>query len=142
MKDSIFIDTNLWIYLYSNEEKGNKIKQLVDDNFINITVSTQVLGEIFHTITRKGFKDKEDAKQIVLSLSKSFNIFEILYPCIVRAIDICVNYGYSYWDSLIVAASLESNCSILYTEDMHHGQAIEDRLRIINPFVKNIVDKK
>ena len=43
-------------------------------------------------------------------------------------------YSYSYWDSLIIASALESNCSILYTEDMQDGQIIEDRLRIMNPF--------
>jgi len=45
-------------------------------------------------------------------------------------------YGYSIWDSLIIASALENNCSILYTEDMKNGQVIENRLKIINPFEK------
>ncbi|KKU17073.1 MAG: Ribonucleoside-diphosphate reductase [Candidatus Woesebacteria bacterium GW2011_GWC2_45_9] len=43
-------------------------------------------------------------------------------------------YHYSYWDSLIIASALESNCSILYTEDMHEGQVIDGKLKIVNPF--------
>jgi len=43
-------------------------------------------------------------------------------------------YKYSYWDSLILASALESSCSIIYSEDMQHGQVIEDNLKIINPF--------
>ena len=43
-------------------------------------------------------------------------------------------YKYSYYDSLIIATALESKCKILYSEDMHHGQIIENSLKIINPF--------
>ncbi len=45
-------------------------------------------------------------------------------------------YSFSYWDSLIVAAALNGNCSTIYTEDMQHGQIIENTLTIINPFQK------
>jgi len=54
---------------------------------------------------------------------------------IVNACDIALKYHFSFYDSLIIAAALESGCSTLYTEDMHNGQVIEDRLKIVNPFV-------
>ena len=41
---------------------------------------------------------------------------------------------YSFYDSLIIAAAIEANCKILYTEDMQHEQTI-GKLRITNPFV-------
>lgn len=44
-----------------------------------------------------------------------------------------VSYALSYWDSLIVAAALDSGCTKLFSEDMQHGQVIEDCLTIINP---------
>jgi predicted nucleic acid-binding protein len=44
-------------------------------------------------------------------------------------------YILSYWDSLIMASALENDCSVLYSEDMQHGQILEGRLKIINPFV-------
>lgn len=43
-------------------------------------------------------------------------------------------YGYSYFDSLMLASALEQGCSILYSEDMQHGQILEGGLRIIDPF--------
>jgi hypothetical protein len=52
-------DTNLWIYLYSDKVKGRKVKQLVDERFESIVVSTQVLGELFHVLTKKGLKSKK-----------------------------------------------------------------------------------
>ncbi len=38
MSDNIFIDTNLWVYLYAKtpEDKYRKVKQLVDKHFSNI----------------------------------------------------------------------------------------------------------
>ena len=42
-------------------------------------------------------------------------------------------YGFSYWDSAIVAAALELRCDRVYTEDLTHGQVVE-KLTIFNPF--------
>ena len=61
MNDKVFVDTNLWVYLYaddSNKEKTETIKSLVDNYFQNIIISTQVLGEFFHVLAKKGLKEK------------------------------------------------------------------------------------
>jgi predicted nucleic acid-binding protein len=31
--------------------------------------------------------------------------------------------------------TLDTNCSVLYTEDLQHEQLIEGHLQIINPFI-------
>jgi predicted nucleic acid-binding protein len=43
-------------------------------------------------------------------------------------------YRFSFYDSLIIATALEASCTTLYSEDMQHGQLIENKLLIINPF--------
>jgi hypothetical protein len=48
-------------------------------------------------------------------------------------VHIAERYGYSIFDSLIIAAALHAGASTLYTEDMRDGQAI-DGLTIRNPF--------
>ncbi len=50
-----------------------------------------------------------------------------------RGLDIMRRYGFSFYDSLIVAAALEAKCRILYSEDLQDGQIIE-KLMIVNPF--------
>lgn len=40
----------------------------------------------------------------------------------------------SFYDSLIAAAALESGCTRLLTEDLQHGQRI-DQVTIENPFL-------
>ena len=51
-----------------------------------------------------------------------------------QALRLRERYQLSFYDSLIVAAALESKCTRLLTEDLQHGQEIEG-LRIENPFL-------
>jgi predicted nucleic acid-binding protein len=44
-------------------------------------------------------------------------------------------YGFSYWDSLVVASALEAGFGILYSDDLQHEQRIERSLRVVNPFL-------
>jgi predicted nucleic acid-binding protein len=39
------------------------------------------------------------------------------------------------FDGIVIAAALTAGCSTLYSEDMQHNLLIEERLRIINPFL-------
>ena len=43
-------------------------------------------------------------------------------------------YGLSWYDALIVAAAIEGQCSLLYSEDLQHGQRFGD-LQVENPFL-------
>lgn len=134
--DKIFMDTNLWVYLYtkSPEAKYKKVKQIVNTHFRNIVVSTQILGELYHVLTRKGFQSNEKAKEIIVETIANFPVSEISTLNVVTALDIHDKYKYSYWDSLLIATALLNHFPYLYSEDMQHNQLIEDKTRIINPF--------
>jgi predicted nucleic acid-binding protein len=51
-----------------------------------------------------------------------------------QALELTRSNSISWYDSLIVAAAMESDCRILYSEDLQHGQKL-DNLRIQNPFL-------
>lgn len=51
-----------------------------------------------------------------------------------RACQIADRYRFSFYDSLIISAALESNCTVLYSEDLHDGQVIEGTLTVKSPF--------
>ena len=53
---------------------------------------------------------------------------------ILGAIDLHRLQQFSIWDALIVRAAQQANCTVLYTEDLQHGQRI-DGLEIVNPFI-------
>ncbi|MDE0520344.1 MAG: hypothetical protein OXH79_00105 [Boseongicola sp.] len=43
-------------------------------------------------------------------------------------------YGFSAYDAMIVAAALISGCDTPYSEDMHDGLLVLERLHLVNPF--------
>ncbi len=42
--------------------------------------------------------------------------------------------AFSFWDCQIAAAALQARSAILLTGDLQHGQVLEKRLRVVNPF--------
>lgn len=137
MKGSaILLDTNIWVYLLgqSSLKKSAKAQKLVNDNFELIIISTQILGELYNVLTKKKLKPKDEAKQIILEMVKNFTIVEIDALKVLAALEINLNYGYTYWDSLVIATALQHDCDSLYSEDMQDNQLIEQKTRIINPF--------
>jgi predicted nucleic acid-binding protein len=43
-------------------------------------------------------------------------------------------YGLSTYDAMIAASALQAGCDTLWSEDMQHGMALNEGLRIVNPF--------
>ena len=141
MKDKFFIDTNIVVYAFSLElEKKVIAKQLIKDaHKKDGCLSFQVIQEFLNTSTKK-FKiplKKEDTQRY---------LHEILFPiCEIfpseklynNSLNIHEKFKFSFYDSLIIAAALQANCKILYSEDLQHNQKIYD-LIIKNPFLKDI----
>lgn len=60
----------------------------------------------------------------------------LIHPSTIEsALLITSRYQYSFYDSQIVAAAMENECSILYSEDLQNGQVINGSMRIVNPFI-------
>ncbi len=135
MKDKVFVDTNLWIYLYSEDKKSVIVRKLINESFSKIVLSTQILNEMFNVLTKKSIKSSFEAKEIIDNFINFFEIRDLNFPLTIKAINIFIRYHYSFWDSLIIASALEAGCSILYTEDMQHNQIIDGTLKIVNPFL-------
>lgn len=136
MNDKVFLDTNILVYSYSFTELD---KQKISRKLIEETdsyISTQVLQELANTLTKKFGKTWEEAKEVVIESCKNNNVFSNESKTINDACTIADRYHYSFYDSLIISAALSCNCTILYSEDLQHGQIIEDDLKIVNPFLQ------
>ena len=134
MTDNVFLDSNVLVYSYSNSEiqKQEIARQLISDN--NSLISTQVLQELCNIVTRK-FKFSYEQAAIAIKESCQNNSLHInTEDTVLQACQIAGRYGFSFFDSLIVAAALESSCAILYSEDMQDGQIIDEKLTVKNPF--------
>ncbi len=137
MKGKVFFDTNLWVYLYSKDpvEKYSQVNEIFLANIESLIISSQILGELYNVLVKKKLRTREQSQEILSQLIDGFDSLKIDAQKVLDATGINFRYGYSYWDSLIIATALQSGCSILYSEDMQHDQLIEDKLRIINPFI-------
>jgi predicted nucleic acid-binding protein len=130
------MDTNVLVYYFQSGDNSKKIiaRKCIDENLPHAIISVQVLGELFNVLKKKG-NDSLKCADIVNACMSNFNTFGIQKKLVAQALKINQQYGFSYYDSLIVASALEADCKILYTEDLQHNQLIEGRLRIINPFI-------
>ncbi len=131
-----FLDSNVLIYAYFDREKDKQIisRELISNN--KIIISTQVLQEMSNVLNKKFNANYDTIKSLLLEcISNCSKIHTNTQSTIFLACDIAKRYSYSYYDSLIISSALEANCDILYSEDMQHGQVIENSLKIINPFV-------
>lgn len=145
MKDKVFVDTNIFIYAFledeGNIEKRRAALELLQSlSSADIAISTQVLSEIYSVLLKNKVSDKAIQKKVEILVSETA-VSPITLDTVRKSWKIRFKYAYTYWDSLIVASALENNCSTLYTEDMHDGQVIEDSVRIINPFEKKGLKK-
>jgi len=140
MRDKVFFDTNIIVYFFDKSEKvkHQQAKEILIASFENTIpyISTQVVNE-FIVIASQKIENPIPLHHIKKNLDflrMSLNVYTIDSEISLKAIDLSLSYDISFWDSLIVASALKNDCSILYSEDMQHGQIIEKKLRIINPF--------
>lgn len=135
-KEPVFIDSNVLIYgNYGEPLKMERFDALLKDRSLPPVISTQVLKEFANVCLRK--KLSGNTNELIGKLDKicaAFIVREISPVTIKSAIAVHKRYRYSFYDSLVIAAALEYNCRTLYTEDLHTGQVIGKKLRIVNPF--------
>ncbi len=136
MPDKVsLIDTNVIVYLYSDDEPGKKLAATSLLEQENIMLSRQVVNEICNVLIRKFSKSSEDVKNVLNEL-EDIPVLELTDKITLKTLDIVRIYRFSFWDSMLVATAIENHCEVLYSEDLQHGQIIEKRLEIINPFLK------
>jgi predicted nucleic acid-binding protein len=139
MSGKFFLDTNIFVYASEDTDPSKQARALelielatMDRNGV---ISYQVIQEFFNAVLRKALH-KMRPGDAQLYLSTVFRPLLAVHSSVALfgdAIRLQERYRLSWYDSLIVAAAQQSNCDILYTEDMQDGQQFGDLL-IQNPF--------
>lgn len=140
MSDRFFLDTNIFVYEVSGSVPAKQViaARLVDEALESGKgiVSFQVVQEFFSVAFRRFTPpmSSSEAEQVLaltfrplLAIHSSYHLYE-------QALELTRRHSLSWYDSLIVAAAIESGCGVLYTEDIQHGQRF-DNLRVQNPFL-------
>jgi len=136
MTDRVFIDTNILVYSFLENDKlrhDTAVKLLSEMIGTEAFISTQVMSEIYSALSKNGI-GHEAIAEYIFELEEDMNVCSVSFDTVRNGLFLKKNYLYSYWDSLILASSLECGCAVLYSEDMQHGQIIEQSLTIMNPF--------
>ena len=127
-----FLDTNVILYLLSEDmTKADRAEALLAQGG---TVSVQVLNEAANVMTRKLKMDLDEVGDILAGVRHFCEVVPVTIEIHVQALAITRRFGFSIYDSLIVAAAIAAKCEVLYSEDLQHGQQVGDQLTIINPF--------
>ncbi|MFA6923296.1 MAG: PIN domain-containing protein [Bacteroidales bacterium] len=130
-----FFDSNIIVYCYSKTEPDKQKKVFgIIDNCKFLFISSQVLHEFCNVAHKNFHADDIDVNFALAEIERLFYIHPNSINTVRKANNIKHKHKFSFYDSLIVAAALECNCKILYSEDLQHKQIIENSLTIINPF--------
>jgi predicted nucleic acid-binding protein len=138
MRDSlIFIDSNVFLYAFSDKDsnKQQRAHQLLADLASSIVISTQVINEVSVNCLKKLQLSNAQTLAIQHAFYQKYQVQSLSEDVVLYATQLRDAFRLSYYDSLIVAAALMAGCNTLYSEDMQHDLFVEQRLRIMNPFL-------
>jgi predicted nucleic acid-binding protein len=132
MPGKLFFDTNVILYAFRQDDTRSQVAESLLS--AGGALSVQVLNEFVAVARGKLKKSWEEIR-------RALDVLRVFCPEPVpltieiheRAVQIAERYGYSIFDSLVIAAALHAGASTLYSEEMRDGQTI-DGLTIRNPF--------
>jgi predicted nucleic acid-binding protein len=138
--ERFFLDTNIAVYCFDSSapRKQEVAKELVAhaaSSGLGV-VSYQVLQEFCNVASnsRRLTLDNERTMAYVSLLLEPMNKVAASVALLEAALSLRAQYSFSFYDSLIIAAAHQANCTALYSEDMQHAQRVGS-LRIVNPFL-------
>ena len=138
MPDKTFVDTNVLVYLFGvvkgqqSDARNSIAEELVA---AGTCISVQVLNEFVQVCRQKAHLEWEKITAM-LDLIKQIcdPILSLTRETHDEAVLIARRYKLHLYDSLIIASAMQAGCTVLYSEDLQHGQKIGS-LRIVNPFL-------
>jgi len=139
MNGRYFLDTNVLVYSF---EPADSTKRRVAEELIRSAlgdgrgiVSFQVVQEFCSVALRKFAQPfttgelREYVQKVLSPLCEIQSSTDLYLTCL----NIREHSGYSFYDSLILAAAVAGGCGTLYSEDLQEGQTVAG-VNIVNPF--------
>lgn len=135
----VFVDSNVLVYWRDSTEADKQrraaewLARLWRSRLGRL--SSQVLSEYYVTVTRKLVPglDPGTARDDVrrFAVWRPVAVDMALTEGAWRAQD---RHGLAFWDGLILAAAQRTRSTLLLSEDLTHGQKL-DEVRVVNPFL-------
>lgn len=134
--NAAFLDTNILIYAHlkiKGDPRCERAHRFLKTS-TRFVLSTQVIAEYSARMIRQKLPD-EHIYGNVEALLMHYDVRDVSVSTLRTAWGVRQRYGFSYWDSQVVASALEAGCDTMYTEDLQHGRIVEERLTLINPLL-------
>ena len=130
-----FVDTNIWVYahLAAPGDTRHAIALKLVESAGERVISPQVVAEYYSVMLRNSRSDAWIAANLRAMFART-RLQPANGAVVESALALRARYGFSFWDCQIIAAALQAGCSTLFTDDLQHGQVLETRLKVINPF--------
>lgn len=101
-----------------------------------VVIPWQVSVEFLACLRRWESLQRITREQTTAYLEQFEDTYEVVMPTqgvLSLSLGLSSRYSLSHWDSLLVAACIETGVTTLFTEDLDSG-AIYDSVSIVNPF--------
>ena len=129
-----FFDTNVLLYLLSGDaSKADRAENLVAAGGV---ISVQVLNEFASVASRKLGMSWAEIREVLETVRAVCRVEPISLETHDRGLALSERYGFSIYDSMILASALLAGCDALFTEDLQDGQSVDGKLTVRNPFVE------
>jgi predicted nucleic acid-binding protein len=127
-----FFDTNVLVYLASSDAaKADRAEATITAGG---AISMQVLNELANVARRKMRMSWTDTHAFLDMLRSLLTVHPLTLETHETGLALAERYGLSTYDALITASAILAGCDTLWSEDMQHGIALQEGLRIVNPF--------
>ena len=129
----VFLDTNVLLYLLSGDEnRADRAEAVVAEGSV---VSVQVLNEFAAVASRKLGMRYPEIREVLEPIRAICEVRSVTVETHEQGLRLAERYRFTVYDAMIVASALLAGCGTLYSEDFQHGQVVDERLVIRNPFV-------
>jgi predicted nucleic acid-binding protein len=127
-----FFDTNVLVYLASSDAaKADRAEATIATGG---AISVQVLNELANVARRKMRMSWTDTHAFLDMLRSLLTVHPLTLETHETGLALAERYGFSTYDAMIAASAILAGCDTLWSEDMQHGVALKEGLRIVNPF--------
>ncbi|MGH7092925.1 MAG: PIN domain-containing protein [Stellaceae bacterium] len=127
-----FLDSNILVYAFTLDPRAATAQALLARG---CTISVQNLNEFANVARRKlgmSWRNLDNALSAIRTLCP--RVLPLAIETHADAMRVAGRYGCSIFDSLVIASALQAGSDRLWSEDMHHGMVIDERLSIVDPF--------
>lgn len=131
MSERVFIDTNVFVYAFGDDDRRRGVARHVVDG--GGMISPQVLNELVNVLRARQRKSDVYIARCLDAIRGAFDVAPMTAEAQSAAFGLSRRHPIHIYDAMIVATAAEAGCTVLLSEDLGHGDS-HLGVRVKNPF--------